>query len=174
MTTLRNEKILFAGLTGQIGFPLASYLAKNNQVWGLARFRDEAKRQQLEAMGVTTRAIDLAAPDFHGLPDDFTYVIHFAVYQERGDGGGPVAVGEYVQAPRRQGIEPPIVARRRPHAQPRAGARGAQDLGWGQGGATQQGQPKHGPSPRAKTHFGEYWFGRGFSMRRQINSIHPR
>ena len=82
MTTLRNEKILFAGLTGQIGFPLASYLAKNNQVWGLARFRDETKRQQLEAMGVTTRAIDLGAPDFHGLPDDFTYVIHFAVYQE--------------------------------------------------------------------------------------------
>jgi nucleoside-diphosphate-sugar epimerase len=26
----------------------------------------------------------LANPDFHGLPDDFTYLIHFAVYQEGG------------------------------------------------------------------------------------------
>ncbi len=84
MKTLKNEKILFAGLTGQIGFPLASYLAKNNQVWGLARFRDEAKRKQLEELGVITRAMDLGNPDFRQLPDDFSYVIHFAVYQESG------------------------------------------------------------------------------------------
>lgn len=82
--TLKNEKILFAGLTGQIGYRLASYLARNNELWGLARFRDEGKRKQLESEGVVTYATDLAAPDFHGLPDDFTYLIHFAVYQEGG------------------------------------------------------------------------------------------
>lgn len=84
MKTLKNEKILFAGLTGQIGYRLASYLAKENEVWGLARFRDEGKRKQLESERVKTHATDLADPDFSGLPDDFTYLIHFAVYQEGG------------------------------------------------------------------------------------------
>ena len=80
MRTLKNEKILFAGLTGQIGYRLASYLAKSNDLWGLARFRDVGKRKQLEDEGVITYATDLANPDFRGLPDDFTCLIHFAVY----------------------------------------------------------------------------------------------
>ena len=84
MKTLKNEKILFAGLTGQIGFPLALHLAKDNQVWGIARFRDEGKRKQLEQAGVATRAMDLARPDFRDVPRDFSYLIHFAVYQEGG------------------------------------------------------------------------------------------
>ncbi len=84
MKALKNEKILFAGLTGQIGFPLALHLAKDNEVWGIARFRDEGKRKQLEQAGVMTRAMDLAKPDFRDVPDDFSYLIHFAVYQEAG------------------------------------------------------------------------------------------
>jgi nucleoside-diphosphate-sugar epimerase len=84
MMILKNEKILFVGLTGQIGYCLASYLARSNELWGLARFRDEGKRKQLESEGVITYATDLGDPDFHGLPDDFTYLIHFAVYQESG------------------------------------------------------------------------------------------
>lgn len=84
MKTLKNEKILFAGLTGQIGFPLAMHLAKENQVWGIARFRDDSKRKQLEEVGVKTCPMDLGSPDFSKLPDDFGYMIHFAVYQEGG------------------------------------------------------------------------------------------
>lgn len=99
MKALRNEKILFTGLTGQIGSPLAVELAKNNEVWGLARFQDKAKREQaekvgiavrvptreeVEKLGITTRVVDLANPDFRQLPDDFSYVIHFGVFQ----GGG--------------------------------------------------------------------------------------
>ena len=84
MKTLKNEKILFAGLTGQIGFPLALHLARENEVWGIARFRDEGKRKQLEQAGVTTRAMDLAKPDYRDVPDDFSCLIHFAVYQEGG------------------------------------------------------------------------------------------
>jgi nucleoside-diphosphate-sugar epimerase len=84
MGTLKNEKILFAGLTGQIGFPLALRLAADNEVWGIARFRDEGKRKQLEKVGVKACPMDLGRPDYVKMPHDFTYLIHFAVYQEGG------------------------------------------------------------------------------------------
>jgi len=84
MRTLKNEKILFAGLTGQIGFPLALRLAADNEVWGIARFRDEGKRKELEKVGVKACPMDLARPEYAKLPHDFTYLIHFAVYQEGG------------------------------------------------------------------------------------------
>lgn len=84
MKRLNDEKILFTGLTGQIGFPLALHLAKENEVWGLDIFRDEDKKKQLEQAGVKTRVMDLARPDYRNVPDDFSYLIHFAVYQEGG------------------------------------------------------------------------------------------
>ena len=84
MKRLNNEKILFTGLTGQIGFPLALHLARENEVWGIDIFRDEDKKKQLEQAGVKTRTMDLARPDYRNLPDDFSYLIHFAVYQEGG------------------------------------------------------------------------------------------
>lgn len=80
MKTIENEKILITGPTGQIAFPLAMELARNNEVWGIARFKDEAKRQRLESSGIVTRALDLTNPDFRELPDDFTYVIHLAAF----------------------------------------------------------------------------------------------
>lgn len=80
MRPLKNEKILITGPTGQIAFPMAVALAKDNEVWGIARFRDESKRQRLEELKITTRAVDLANPDFRELPDDFTYVIHLAAF----------------------------------------------------------------------------------------------
>lgn len=84
MTGIQNEKILITGAAGQIGFPLATELAKDNEVWGVARFRDTSVRERLEAAGVTTRSVDLAEPDFSVLPKDFAYVIHFAVFQQPG------------------------------------------------------------------------------------------
>jgi nucleoside-diphosphate-sugar epimerase len=80
MKALKNEKILITGPTGQIAFPMAVELAKDNEVWGIARFRDESKRQRLESLGIKTRPVDLANPDFRELPDDFTYVIHLAAF----------------------------------------------------------------------------------------------
>jgi len=80
MKTIQNEKILITGPTGQIAFPLAVELARNNEVWGIARFKDEAKRQRVEELGIITRAVDLSNPDFHELPEDFTYVIHLAAF----------------------------------------------------------------------------------------------
>ena len=93
---LSGEKILITGVSGQIAGPLARFLAKQNEVWGIARFRAaEAElirqvvdtsdpRPALQAAGITTLPVDLASGDFDELPSDFTYVLHLAVYQVGG------------------------------------------------------------------------------------------
>jgi nucleoside-diphosphate-sugar epimerase len=78
---LSDEKILITGPAGQIAFPMTEYLAADNEVWGIARFSDPATRQKVDALGVTTRAIDLGSGDLGDLPDDFTYVLHLATVQ---------------------------------------------------------------------------------------------
>jgi nucleoside-diphosphate-sugar epimerase len=75
---LSGEKILITGPAGQIAAPLAAQLAKDNDVWGIARFSAEGSREEVEAMGVTTRVVDLADGSFGDLPTDFTYVLHLA------------------------------------------------------------------------------------------------
>jgi nucleoside-diphosphate-sugar epimerase len=75
---LSGEKILITGPAGRIAFGLAKTLCGDNEVWGIARFSDEASRQEVNALGVTTRTVDLERGDFGELPDDFTYVLHIA------------------------------------------------------------------------------------------------
>jgi nucleoside-diphosphate-sugar epimerase len=81
---LTGEKILITGPAGQIAFPMAASLVADNEVWGIARFADDASRQRVDGLGVTTRACDLGSGDFGDLPDDFTYVLHLAAYQGPG------------------------------------------------------------------------------------------
>ena len=73
---ISGEKILVTGVTGTVGAPVAKALAKDNEVWGLARFNDPAKRADIEAAGAVTRADDIGSGDFSQVPDDFTYVLH--------------------------------------------------------------------------------------------------
>ena len=75
---LRGEQILVTGPAGQIAFPLASRLARDNEVWGIARFGDAADRERVEKAGVHARAVDLADPDWGDLPTDFTILLHIA------------------------------------------------------------------------------------------------
>ena len=51
---LSDKKILVTGVTGQIGFPLARFLAEKNEVWGVARFTDEQNKERVEGLGVHT------------------------------------------------------------------------------------------------------------------------
>jgi nucleoside-diphosphate-sugar epimerase len=76
---LSGSKLLITGATGQVALPLTLALAKDNDVWGVARFKDEAARHRLEAAGVTCVARNLSTDDFDGLPDDFDYVLNLAV-----------------------------------------------------------------------------------------------
>jgi nucleoside-diphosphate-sugar epimerase len=82
---LKGKKILITGPGGRIAFPLARYLAKENEVWGVARFSDPLQRQEVEAAGITVRTLDLAEPDFSGIPADFTHLLHLAAAFEPSD-----------------------------------------------------------------------------------------
>jgi len=75
---LSGEKILVTGPAGQIAAPLCAQLATDNDVWGIARFSVPGSREEVEAMGVTTRVLDLGTADFAEVPQDFTYVLHLA------------------------------------------------------------------------------------------------
>jgi nucleoside-diphosphate-sugar epimerase len=76
---MRDQKILITGPTGQVALPLALALARENEVWGVARFSDAAARERLEAAGVRCVATDLGDGDFRELPGDFDYVLNLAV-----------------------------------------------------------------------------------------------
>ncbi len=76
---LRGKSIVVTGVTGQVAEPVAVALARDNQVVGAARFRDEAARHRLEGAGVRCVPIDLSTGDVADLPADADYVINFAV-----------------------------------------------------------------------------------------------
>lgn len=79
MNGLRGAKILITGPTSQVAFPLARVLARDNEVHGLARFKREEDRKRVEAIGVTCIAADLGSDTLDSLPDDYDYVLNFAV-----------------------------------------------------------------------------------------------
>jgi nucleoside-diphosphate-sugar epimerase len=74
-----GSKVLITGATGQVAFPVAIALAVEHQVTAIARFRDAAKREALEAQGVQCVEVDLAKADFKAVASDFDYVANFAV-----------------------------------------------------------------------------------------------
>jgi nucleoside-diphosphate-sugar epimerase len=76
--SLKGEKILITGPAGRIAFGLARSLVADNEVWGVARFSSPGTRQKVEALGVTTRTLDIADGQFGDLPTDFTYLLHIA------------------------------------------------------------------------------------------------
>ena len=76
---LRNEKILVTGPTSQVAFPLARELARDNEVYGLARLSRAEDVERLATIGVKPLKVDLASDRLDAVPDDFTYVLNFAV-----------------------------------------------------------------------------------------------
>ncbi len=79
MEHLSGERILITGATGQVGGPVATALAPDNDVVAIARFGDAAARDRLETAGVTCVPVDFEAADFDALAGDFDVVLHFAV-----------------------------------------------------------------------------------------------
>ncbi|HEX4244127.1 MAG TPA: NAD(P)-dependent oxidoreductase [Acidimicrobiales bacterium] len=79
-----GEKVLIVGVTGQVALPLATSLARDNEVWGIARFSDPAARASLEAGGVRCEVVDLVDPDLSALPQDFSYALNFVIAKSGG------------------------------------------------------------------------------------------
>jgi UDP-glucuronate 4-epimerase len=77
--SLTGARILVTGATGQVAFPVARALARNNDVVATARFTDPAKRAALEAANVECIAVDFARDQFDSVPADVDYVCNFAV-----------------------------------------------------------------------------------------------
>lgn len=75
---LENENILITGAAGQVAFPIARELARQNRVYGLARFSKGTDRARLEEVGVKCIQADLASDTFAKVPDDISYVLNFA------------------------------------------------------------------------------------------------
>lgn len=78
MSTIQGEKILVTGGQGPSGFPPARDLARDNEVYVMARFSDPASQAKLEAAGIKCLRHDLMEP-FDDIPDDFSYVYHSAI-----------------------------------------------------------------------------------------------
>lgn len=88
---IEGKKILVTGPTGQVAQPLVTAWAPLCDLHALARFSNEDQRQHLESGGVTCHAADLALPgSLASLPDDFDYVLNFAVVKT-GDFGYDLA-----------------------------------------------------------------------------------
>ena len=76
---MEGKKILVTGPTSTVGLPVTVDLAARNEVWGIARFGNAVAKQQLEDAGVRCETVDLATSDFTEIPDDFDYVVNFAI-----------------------------------------------------------------------------------------------
>jgi len=76
---LSDKKLLIVGCSSQVALPVAKTLAADNEVWGIARFKNRFARRSLEAAAVKCEEVDLEDPDLSTLPTDFDYVLNFAV-----------------------------------------------------------------------------------------------
>ncbi len=76
---LSGARILVTGPTGQVALPVTRALAADNDVFGIARFRDVDARAELEKAGVTCIETNLAQGDFGNVPTDLDYVLNLAV-----------------------------------------------------------------------------------------------
>jgi UDP-glucuronate 4-epimerase len=84
---IANEKILITGATGKIAFPIARALARDNEVWGAARFSKPHDRENLIGANIRPLQLDVSNGDLSVVPNDFTYVFHAAVDTGTGDWG---------------------------------------------------------------------------------------
>jgi UDP-glucuronate 4-epimerase len=79
MSEISGAKILVTGVTSEVAKPVALALAKDNEVFGAARWKNPASREPFEAGGVQPVFLDLVKGDLSGLPEKVDYVAHFAV-----------------------------------------------------------------------------------------------
>lgn len=73
---MKGKKVLVTGASGFVGQALALELCEGNEVYALARFRDEGARRLLESKGVICLARDVLREPLDDLPQDLDYVFN--------------------------------------------------------------------------------------------------
>jgi nucleoside-diphosphate-sugar epimerase len=76
-----DKRILVTGVNGSVALPVATALARDNEVWGLARFSDPSSRERVELAGIHAVAADIAAAGALAALPEFDYVLHLAYYR---------------------------------------------------------------------------------------------
>ncbi len=71
---LQGKTVLVTGASGFVGSALALEMCRNNKVYGLARFSDEAIKQRLQQAGVSIIQKDVYHEPLGPLPTRFDYV----------------------------------------------------------------------------------------------------
>ncbi len=84
---MKGKKILVSGASGTVGCALATTLAKDNEVHGLARFIDEDLARALEEKGIVLHRRDVTKENpLDGIPSDFDNVFFETVKWDAKDG----------------------------------------------------------------------------------------
>jgi nucleoside-diphosphate-sugar epimerase len=81
--TISGARVLVTGITSEVAKPVAISLAKENEVYGAARWRDASAREPYESQGIKTVRADLVNADVSDLPESVDYVLHFAVVKSQ-------------------------------------------------------------------------------------------
>jgi len=79
MSLMSGKRVLVTGASGIVALPVAVELAKDNEVFALARWSDPAQKRKVEEAGANAIAFDLAEHDLSPLPKEVDVVINYAV-----------------------------------------------------------------------------------------------
>ena len=79
MAGLSGKRVMVTGASGLVALPVAVELAKNNEVFAVARWSDPAQKKLVEAAGAQAVTFDLANDDLSALPKQVDVVINYAV-----------------------------------------------------------------------------------------------
>jgi UDP-glucuronate 4-epimerase len=79
MSKFSGKRVLVTGASGIVALPVAVELAKDNEVFALARWSDPEQKRKVEASGAQAITFDMAETDLSSLPKSVDVVINYAV-----------------------------------------------------------------------------------------------
>ncbi|WP_297489640.1 NAD(P)-dependent oxidoreductase [Acidocella sp.] len=79
MSGLKGKRILVTGASGLVAFPVARELARDNEVFAVARWSDPAQKKLIEKTGAQPVTFDMANEDLSVLPKTVDVVINYGV-----------------------------------------------------------------------------------------------
>jgi UDP-glucuronate 4-epimerase len=79
MSGFKGKRVLITGASGLVAFPIAVELARDNEVYAVARYSDPKQKQAIESAGAQAIAFDVAQEDLSALPKSVDVVINYAV-----------------------------------------------------------------------------------------------